>query len=542
MWLGEKRNNKIYISTGEYNSHYGEVLKSLGARWLSLKRVFQLNLSISNILCIAENTDILLSIELRQLVQQSKTMNLDYSQPDNYSFKTKPYDYQIASFNFLQRENLGALFLEMGLGKSKIVIDVFSEKLLKKEISKILVIAPNSILEKWEREILQHSPYPGIKIEVLRGAKGKRLELLKKESHCFILNYESCDTLFEGLSAKHFDMIICDESTKIKNPSAKRSKALYKLSERIKYRYILTGQPVPRNWVDIFGQFKFLDPTILGPYITPFKRRYCQLGGFNGYQVVGYQNVSELKQLIYSKGIRFKKDDCLSLPSRTFVEIPLNMTEVQSKLYKEMKRDLMTEFKGKITTAAQVLTKIVRLSQITSGFLHNTEGDYQVLEKIPKIEATLELLGEAPEDKWVIWTNFVLEGKLLKSAIEKEGYSAEVISGEVKATRRAEIFESFQNGAIQNGAMPQILICQTSIGGLGLDMTAANRAIYYSNSYNLEFRQQSLERLHRIGQTKKVTYYDLLMIGSIDLTVLNCLKKKTDMAEVLLKAVVEEGG
>jgi len=536
MWLASQKDDRLIIIPDEYNSFLKTKLRSIGVRWQKNKGYFVTKLSAVAVNFLAkECQEITLSEGLTSMLARQESSELNYTLPNDFMFKTLPFSHQVAVFNWMRERKTAALFLEMGLGKTKILIDVLADKLIKEQINTILLIAPKSILEKEVDEVRQHSPFPASTI-VLRGSKQKKLRLLGYKANYYIINFESCWSILEALVAKKFDVVAVDESTRIKTATAQRSKAVFQLGQSAKYRYILSGCPTPKDYVDIFGQYKFLDASIFGRYQTSFKNRYCIFGGFGGYELTGYRNIEELKGLIFTSGIRLTKKECLSLPDKLFVKIPIEMDATQASIYQEMKNKLLVELEGKITTAAQALSKIIRLSQITSGFLHNEDGEYQLIKSNPKIEAVLELLSEAPRDKWVIWTNFVLENKMLTQAIKEKGYSVEGITGEVKETKRAQLFKDFQKKKD-----PAILVMQVSIGGIGIDLTAANKTIYYSNSYNFEHRIQSEDRLHRIGQDQHVTYYDLLLKNTIDLTVLNCLRKKGNMADMLMKNIKKGG-
>lgn len=418
-----------------------------------------------------------------------------------------------------------AYFVEMGLGKTRVAIE-----LAKSRNHKTLILAPNSIMENWRDEVTKWTGADN-KTVILKGSRKKRESLLHKtKAQFYVINYEALRLMQDALMRAGFQFIIADESTKLKGYKTQQSKAAFAIACTIPYRLIMTGSPVMNNPLDLFGQFRFLHPTILGKSYFAFRGRYAIMGGYMNYTVAKWIRMDELKARIRKHAIiRFKKD-CLDLPDKLYETIHLDLTAEQKEKYEELKKAFITEFKGEVVNAAVVLTRLIRFSQITSGFLKVGDGDVQreeMFDKSPKLKWIENfLLSEGKSHKVIIFVRFLNEIKQLQAMLKRINISGSGIWGAVKDRQR-------QVDLFNNDPNVKVFIGQIQTAGMGLNLTAATYVIYMSNSYSYGDRIQSEDRAHRIGQTKNVTYIDLVCRKTIDVAIIKSLKCKQSMADFI---------
>ncbi len=462
----------------------------------------------------------------------------------DYVFKTTPFKHQVKAFDLARRRRYFAFLMEMGTGKTKAIIDVVSYLIQKGKLDGVLIFCPKAVLYNWEREIEIHSPLEphARRAVVITGNAHAKTEALQRGFNTctfFITNYETVlrmePELNHLLSRKRF-AIICDESTEIKSPKAKTTKAIRKLGLTAQARYILTGSPVTQSPLDAFSQFCFLDKNILGHVnFTSFKAEYSLTMKRKGIPlplVVGYRNLDRMAKLIAPHSYRVLKKDCLDLPPKVYKTVELEMGTRQKELYLQMRDEAVIEIEGQTLAAPVILTKILRLQQIASGFLpiHNEFGELlqtKHIEDSPKLPACRDLVAEALESgqKVIIWCRFLWEIDQLAACW---GDAAVLYYGERDATQRQAAVDSFQTDP-----RTKIFIGQIQTGGIGITLTAASQVIYYSNSFSLADRLQSEDRAHRIGQTKSVGYNDLVCRGSVDKLVLKALRDKKNLADLI---------
>jgi len=454
--------------------------------------------------------------------------------PDDYTFKTKPFKHQLQCFHFFKQLTIGALFLEMGLGKTKCIIDLLNYFIFSgKRITPILYACPNSVLENVKHEFELHSPLR-LRIEILSGTKQKKCRILKCTSDIFIINYEAIRTIEKELSSRHFYCVICDESTRIKNPQAQCSKALHRLSQLVPYRYILSGTPITQSAVDIFSQYKFLEPNIFGSSYYAFKNKYAVMGGYLNKQIVGYRKLDELQQKIYKTAIRFTKKECLDLPDKVYEVKQFSLNKEEQKVYNDVKKKILVEIEGKQLRTSLIITKLIKLSQITTGFVKLPDEVIR-FDNPSKLMLLKELLGDILPNKLIIWCNFTQNIKDIPDLLAALRIPHVTLSGATPQSERQNKIDSFQQDPDC-----KVFLGQIRTGGMGINLTAASYVIYYGNTYSLADRLQSEDRCHRIGQTNKVTYIDLVARDTIENSFIKILAKKQDLATALIDHKVED--
>jgi len=468
----------------------------------------------------------------------------------NYKFKTKPYAHQLKALEMSWNKEVFAYFMEMGTGKSKVLLDNVAMLFDKGKINSVLIVAPKGVYKNWyDSEIPIHLPDHIDRNVVLWKSLITRQQKLKCDSlfdhdftklQIFIMNVEALSTK-KGLNfARQFlnvkrALFAVDESTTIKNPGAKRTKNILGLSKLAKYRRILTGSPVTKSPLDLYTQCLFLDEYLLNhsSYYS-FRTRYAimRTANFNGRSVqlvVGYHNLDELAEKLKPFSYRVLKDDCLDLPAKTFMKRVIQLTPEQKKVYSQMKAMALAELNGKMITTVNVITQLMRLQQITCGHFKADDGSMQEI-KNNRITELMDLLEEV-EGKAIIWAHWRHDIATIVREIEKE-YPGSVMTyyGDTTTDDRQKAIKEIQNPE----SKVRFLVGTPQTAGYGITLTGASTMIYYSNGYDLEKRQQSEARIDRIGQEKPMTYIDILAEDTIDEKIVKALRKNVNTATEIM--------
>ena len=442
-----------------------------------------------------------------------------------------------------------AYFMEMGTGKSKVLLDNIAMLYDRGKINGALIIAPKGVYKNWfDSEIPVHMVDHIQKKMVLWQSNINQKQQLKLDTlfkpevdlHILIMNVEALSTrkgvgFVERFLLSHNTLMAVDESTTIKNPDAKRTKAIVKLSTGAKYRRILTGSPVTKSPLDLYKQCEFLDPWLLDhqSYYT-FRTRYAVMKtmNFNGRSVnvvVGYRNLEELSGKLKPFSYRILKDDCLDLPPKTFMKRVIQLTPEQNKVYQQMKSMALAELNGKMVTTVNVITQLMRLQQITCGHFKADDGSMQEI-KNNRITELMDLLEEV-EGKAIIWAHWRHDIATIVREIEKE-YPGSLMTyyGDTTSDDRQKAIKEIQDPE----SKVRFLVGTPQTGGYGITLTGASTMIYYSNGYDLEKRKQSEARIDRIGQEKPMTYIDILAEDTIDEKIVKALRKKVNIATEIM--------
>jgi SNF2 family DNA or RNA helicase len=464
----------------------------------------------------------------------------------NYKFKTKPFAHQLKALEMSWDKKVFAYFMEMGTGKSKVLIDNMSILYDKGLINGALIIAPKGVYKNWfDSEIPTHMANHIEKTMVLwessaGKSKEKELNTLFKSSydlHILIMNVEALSTkkgkqFAEKFLSCHKTLMAIDESTTIKNPGAIRTKTIIDLGHNTKYKRILTGSPVTKSPLDLFTQCAFLDPWLLDhqSYYS-FKTRYAitkqiNVSGRMVQIVVGYRNLGELSDKLKPFSHRVLKDDCLDLPPKTYMKRTIQLSEEQSKVYKQMKEIALATLNGKLTTTHNVITQLMRLHQITCGHFKSDDGTTQTL-KSNRLDELMDVLSEM-EGKAVIWAHYRYDIEVIVEAIKKEYGDKSVVTyyGDTSTDDRQKAIKLIQDPK----SSVRFIVGTPQTGGYGITLTGASTMIYYSNGYDLEKRQQSEARIDRIGQEKPMTYIDIIAEGTVDEKIVKALRTKVNIA------------
>lgn len=442
------------------------------------------------------------------------------------------------------------MFMEMGTGKSKVLIDNIAMLYDKGKINGALIVAPKGVYHNWERQELPIHMPAHVLFHIITWSPSttkkqqsalKKLFIHNEDLVIFLMNIEAFSTkkgmrIAEKFLLAHSALMAIDESTTIKSPTASRTKNVLKLRVLAKYRRILTGAPVTKSPLDLYTQCFFLDPDFLdfSSYYA-FKNRYAimvdrNVGTHSFKHVMGYRRLDELNEKLNNFSYRVLKENCLDLPEKVYMKRIITLTAEQKKMYGEMKKFALTELKGNRTTATSVLAQLVRLHQIICGHLTTDDGEVRTL-KNNRIKELLDILEET-DGKVIIWAVYRHDIKEITKVLS-ERYGKECVEsffGDTLDRDRQDIVDRFQD----RESDLRFFVGNPKTGGFGLTLTASHTVIYYSNSYDLEIRLQSEDRVHRISQDKKVTYIDLITEGTVDELIVKNLRSKINLATKIL--------
>ena len=474
----------------------------------------------------------------------------------NYKFKTKPYEHQLKALDKSVDKKEYGYFMEMGTGKSKVLIDNMSMLYDKGKINGALIIAPKGVYNNWySQEIPNHlashiQPKMVLWTASTSKAKDKEYQSLFESGydlHILVMNVEAFSTdkgrLFAGKFLRaHRALMAIDESTTIKNPTAKRTKAIVVLGKEAYYKRILTGSPVTKSPLDLFSQCQFLNDSLIesASYYS-FKNRYAVMrthnfGGRRVQLVHSYQRLDELASILKKFSYRVLKEDCLDLPDKIYIKREVELSKEQKEAYSTMKSAALAAVKGKLATAPHVLTQMMRLHQITCGHLKNDDDSISEL-KNNRMDSLLELLDEV-EGKVIIWANYVHDVEKIVAKLCDE-YGPETVVQYYGATpqpQRQKAIKQFQDPK----SKVKYFVGNPQTAGYGITLTEAGTVIYFSNGYDLEKRLQSEDRAHRIGQKKSVTYVDLIAPKTVDEKIVKALRNKIDIASQVMGEDLKE--
>lgn len=450
--------------------------------------------------------------------------------------KAQPFKHQIQAFKFVMnkfKNSSGvALLIEMGCGKSLISVAVAGKLFNEEKIKNILIVCPLSICGVWQEEFLKFSDFD-YKLKILKGTSEKKAEVLSsligRVLQVAVINYESVWRLESQVKIWNPDMIICDESHKIKNHNILASKFLHKLGEKTKYKLILTGTAITNKAIDIFSQYKFLDPNIFGKNFYTFRNHYFDMTGYGQHVPVLKESMKdEIKKKIHSIAFVAKKSDCLDLPQVTEIVRKVDLEPCALKIYKALVKESFVQLKKMEISTTNILTKILRLSQLTGGFLSGDNEKRICKISTAKLKALEDIIDGVTESgkKLVIMARFLPEIDAIKKLLVKKNLDFSILTGNVK--NREEQIKKFQNDK-----NTLVFLGQIASAGLGITLVASSTMVFYSLDYSMSNFEQAKARIHRTGQLEPCTYIYLIASNTIDEKILKALKNKLDLAKSL---------
>ena len=463
----------------------------------------------------------------------------------SHQYKTQPYEHQRVALRKGATQRVFGFFMEQGTGKTKVTIDnavyLYNTELLHT----VFVLAPNSVYTNWKKEIETHSSADNY---IYQHKIDKKFYPKKDKLNWYLMNIEAFShksgynkglELIEkrGLQT----MMVIDESTTIKNRTAKRTKNVMKLGKGVRYKRILTGTPVTKSPLDLWSQFAFLDEDLLGfKSFYSFRARYCVMdsrpvGGNRKIEYPKYYiNLEQLEDKILPYTHRVLKKDCLDLPPQVWQRRNIFLTNEQRNAYEILKEHARVVIQDKQSSIHNKLTEIAKLQQVCSGFLYSDDGKLVELSNA-KLDELLNVIEEI-EGKIIIWATFRYSIQKIEETLQKKYGVKSVVTLYGDTKKRAEVVDNFND---PRGA--RFLVSNPSVGGYGLTLNASSYQIFFNNSYNLEERLQAEARNHRSGQkADKVTYIDLVAIKTIDEFIIKALKEKiTISAKTLGEEVLD---
>lgn len=465
-------------------------------------------------------------------------------------YRIAPWAHQLKAIETTKGRDHFALFFEQGCGKTSTLINILRHKFLEFGQMSTLILCPQIVIENWKREILAHSEIPESEIYCLTGKGFDRMCDFERFIECkprriVITNYESL--LMETFWKKKLkpwepEVVVLDESHKCKEMTAKRTKLVMELSKTAKFRFILSGTPVVNSAFDIFSQFLFLDQgETFGPSIYEFKKEYFVDLNSHRPRHCYFPNwqpksgaLSRLNEKVYKKAMRVTKAECLDLPPLVKQIVEFDLRDQQQTIYRNMEADAIVTFKESVVSADLAIKKALRLQQIVTGFVNTDDGNCKAFVPNPRLDALEEVIETIDrEHKIIIWAVFKQNYEDIRRLLRGMGIGFVEVHGEVSAKGKQEAVDAFNS---QNPNV-RVLIGHPSSGGVGVNLTAASYAIFYSRGFSLENDLQAEARNHRGGSErhKSVTRIDLVARHTVDEVVLMALANKMDVSEAILK-------
>lgn len=455
-----------------------------------------------------------------------------------YVPKTTPRWYQVEALKRAFKCNgRYGLFLKPGTGKTKIAIDFCCALFQQKKANIVLVVCQLTGWPVWQRELIKHCGARYRLVMLPRGSKAQieALRLLKPDDTrlTFVLiNYEATWRIEEALARFPFHILICDEAHKIKNRTAKQSRCIHRLVQVFDpYRVLLTGTPIANKPLDVFSQYMAIDDSVFGRRWSAFANRYATFYGYYNHQV-RYKNLSDLRRRARTRASVYTKEECLTLLEPAYEMLRVELDARTWKRYEQMAQEfiLFTD-QNESASAAIKLTQMLRLSQITGGFITTDEHKVRQLghAKLDALEDKLEELINSDE-KVVVFCRFRPEIDAIEGICNRNKWKSFKYYG-YTGKKRLEMLTFEAKFQAHQG--PAVFIAQTATGALSIELTAAAYAIFYSFDYSLINWEQCHDRLHRSGQERAVTYYYLTANGTIDEEVYKSLQTKEGVSSLL---------
>lgn len=456
--------------------------------------------------------------------------------------KGVPFEHQQRAFDFacdifglsdFKRKSSGVgLLMEMGCGKTLVAIAVIGILYQLGLITRVIIAAPLSLLGVWESEFEAFADFD-YSLTVLKGTSAKKKEAIAKIPkiglQVIVVNYESAWRLEKDLLAFGAECVCCDEGHKIKEGRTAQSKGMHHLGDRANYKLLLTGTLITNRELDVFSEYRFLDPRVYGMSFYAFRNRYFDMTGYgNHVPVFRKYMLDDFLKRMHSIAFRTTKKECLDLPAITEEVRTIELEPKAMKMYKELEEESYTELKNGEVTAPNILTKLLRLSQVTGGHLTDDEKDTHVVStaKLAALEDIIDA-ADAENQKIVVMARFVPELNDIQALLEKKKIGYAVVRGGVKD--RAEEVRRFQEDEDC-----RVFVGQIAAAGLGLTLTAASTMVFYSLDYSMSNFDQARARIHRVGQKENCHYIYLIAKGTVDRKVIRSLRNKIDLAKTLV--------
>jgi SNF2 family DNA or RNA helicase len=428
---------------------------------------------------------------------------------------------------------------EPGLGKTIGLLATIAAVKAGGFAGRVVVVAPKSILwSAWARDAEQ---FTELKVVVCwAGSAAKRRKLIEQDADIYVLNYEAFKVHHLELLGRGVDWLVCDESSKAKDPNTQISKILFWFSQRVSRVHMLSGTPAPNSPHEYFAQVRCIDPSIFGTsyyrflstYFVPEKRFIEGKERIIGWRMP-WQAEAGFRAKLAKCWWTLRASDCLDLPAETDVIRDVTLGPAEAECYVNLLQEMKHQWEDGQVTHVEANTRSMKLRQITGGHLYEKEGIVRTVGD-SKLSILMELLEELGKAQVVIWAEFRAEINRIVCELGVKGKGVGKIDGSVHAADRAARIAEFQAGKLQ------YLACHPAAGAHGITLTAARYDVFYSLSFSLEQHQQARKRIHRVGQHWPVTHHYLLCPGTVDGRVLKVLRGKGSAAEEMKEMLVGE--
>lgn len=437
-----------------------------------------------------------------------------------------------------------ALFYGMGTGKTATMINILREEFNReKRIISTLIFAPVSVCPQWKVEFEKWSKIPPEKILVLTGQgkeRTRRMQELSGKGAIIITNYEAVqiESFYDELRKYQAEIVIFDESHRIKDSTSMRAKKIYPLADQAGRKFLLTGTPILNSMLDLFGQFRAMNPGVFGKNLFVFKNKYFYDKNAYMPKHIHFPDWQPrpgadkmLANVIANHSLQARKEECLDLPPLLQIQVPIGLSKKQEQAYLQMKKEFVAECAGKVVTAEFAMTKTLRMRQILAGFVQPNEGEEAVwFDDVPRLKALQELLESLGSEKVIIWTNFKPTYSKIAKLCDQLKLKHVTFTGEQSNAEKEKAKEAFTKGDAQ------VFISNPAAGGTGLNLQQATAAIYYSLGYSLGDYLQSAARNHRGGSEvhEKITHYFITAKETLDEVITTALINKKSVADSVL--------
>lgn len=460
-----------------------------------------------------------------------------------YRSKTEAYPHQEEALQKALGKDAFALFAEQGTGKTKIAIDIAGHRWAANEIDAVIVVSKRGVHRQWivsQLETHCGSPHwagafwDGSKFLPVKSGTGLAWYAINFDGLKTSRGMKACLGLAERF--KRRILIIADETQEIKNPNSDRHKAMVALKAAVasRYRLALTGTPIAKDLTDEWAQLRWLDEAIIGiRYVGSFRNEYCIMGGHLNKQVVAHKNLERFKERVAPYSFRARKDG-LVLP-KSYRQWRFELSAEQQRILASLKSLLIAQIdSGEIVSAATAISAMMRIQQVTNGFVVDETDQLHWLPANPRLEALIDVLGAYP-GKTIVWTRFRADIKAITQRFLEGGITYVEYHGATNDKQRAAAIKAFLEDDD-----PRVFISQPQAGGTGLNLQGeCSHAIYYANSFSAIDRWQSEDRIHRIGTKGSVVYTDLIAQKGMDGKILQNLRIKKDLQAFALGDIKE---
>ena len=433
-----------------------------------------------------------------------KNLNINVPSPIqgryNWPGQHKPYDHQKTTAAFLTMNRRSFCFNEQGTGKTASAIWASDFLMAQKQIQRVLIICPLSIMDSaWRNDLFSFAMHRTV--SVAYGSKEKRKKIINEGSEYVIINYDGVEIVLDEIRNGGFDCIIIDEATHYKNPQTKRWKTLFKLLDDKTWLWLMTGTPAAQSPLDAYGLAKLVNPAGVPRFFSAF--RDMVMHKVTQFKWLPRENATQIVYEALQPAIRFTKEECLDLPEMVYTKREVELTRQQAKYYKDLKQRLVIQAAGEEITAANAAINMSKLLQISSGAVYTDDGEALEFDIKHRYKVLREVIDESSK-KVLVFVPFKHTIDILTDKLRSDGITTEVIRGDVSAHNRTAIFKRFQE---QDD--PRVLVIQPQAAAHGVTLTAANTVVWWGPTSSLETYAQANARVHRSGQDHKCTVVQL---------------------------------